>query len=1119
MGILQWSKSKKQAEESSREIDTTALVYALKTSKIEKDELIGINNQALSILNAILNNERVLASEIERVETKGENLYASIQVVLEAADVLNEYTKKTNSNINTGLDEINTIIEKISLFTQSTSRIMSFIKPFEEYSKKIGSISDIIFNIAEMTESAARNAGIKAYHAGEYGRGFEVIADRMLLLANQTFELTKKIPKGIDKIQSSTEKIIENISTTEESASNVRESTDKLNQNLKNIEMNTTTILETSSKIKEFVSLQNKNKDEISQLNEQSNMLIEKSVASGERLSTVVKTQSDIKSMLSNFMEQVDNLVELMNSADGNYVNALISNEIKLFSKIENQLINSRHISDQLINIIDDFIIFNDDQLEFIKSYKSSINSLEDNERMIEEHIEDMEDSLSLLMHAAGDFNNNILKTKENISDVRSHISELTSIFREVSNNLRFIKNTSNELKELSDQTRLLSLYASIEAARAGKYQKSLSVIVTQSKELISKASQASSDINEIVGDMQTVIGNIDSIIDSEMETSSDIETSIIKSEDLSQNITETSTNIKQLIADIFSTLESQSQGRKGILNIYENISLETDKINNRVNELYSLLKKDLTKNEENIEMIQGIKENIGAKFTIEENHEKNIFRMILKDPPKHWMPALVGDAMSNYVLQLIHNGLVKFGRDTNVIPGVAKYWSINEDATEWIFHLRTNVYFHDGTKVTADDVKASFYKAMKSPTSSFINMIKGAGDYINKKNHFIEGIQVIDDYKIKFILDYPYVPFISNLAVTPLSIIKKAMVNYTDEQMMKQPVGCGPFKMHSYSNSMLILHANDEYYDGAPFIDTVSIKFNDEQDTLKMLLDNRIDFTELSSKEHHKLKEDSDNNVKVRSTPSLDLQYIGFNMSANNILSQNREVRQAISYATDKNRYIAETMGGDAIAARGVFPPALPCFNKTLEGYPYNINKARELMEKAGYPRGIDRTFTITCSKTESIIKRAKLLKKMWAEIGIKIKIETMEWANLLDKMHEGKTEIFMMGWAADTGEPDNFLYPLFHSDSHGEGGNDCFYSVDRIDRLIEKSRQITAPEKRNKLYKEIESEIVSDAPMIFMSHNYSRIATRKEIYGYYVHPLHTYPIDVTWKNWREDE
>ena len=193
-----------------------------------------------------------------------------------------------------------------------------------------------------MSESAARNAGIKAYHAGESGRGFEIIADRMLTLANKTFKLTKKIPEGINEIQKHTLNIISIINQTKRSTEGLKKNIDILSFRLKDIENNLREIVKNSDKMKEFISAQDNNKATITELNKDVTGVISSSLQSSEKLSTMVKTQADIKVTLINLMQQIDIIIEIILNKKN--LMPTISTEIKLFKKIENQLKNSKYI-------------------------------------------------------------------------------------------------------------------------------------------------------------------------------------------------------------------------------------------------------------------------------------------------------------------------------------------------------------------------------------------------------------------------------------------------------------------------------------------------------------------------------------------------------------------------------------------------------------------------------------------------------------------------------------------------------------------------------------------------------------------------------------------------------
>jgi len=1107
---------KRKGVVQEEEFDPTAFVYALKTIKIEDDELLEINRNAHSILSSISVEEKGLIEEIEKIEERGNKLYASIQIVSEAADVLIDYSKNSTESIKNSVTEFDQVINQLNIFTSGSSKILDIVKPFNDYSKHIGQITEIIIGIAQMTESAARNAGIKSYHAGESGKGFEVIADRMLLLANKTFNLTKRIPESIENIKVKTEKVVESVDNVSYKIDTLKRNIDLLSFRLKNVQMNLSDIVSKSDRMKEYINIQDKNKNLINDLNRSVQNIVDVSLQSTEKLLTMVKTQSDVKIGLSNLMQQLDPLSDLIYEKKS--IDNSISTELKMFKKIEITLENSKNIIDQTMSVIRDFIERNEEQSKVVKNYFQAIESIEESEQLMIKNVGEIEDNLNLLLGAVNEFSTSIINVKSEIEKTLNMILNLKDDFNDISINLKLIFETSIELKELSEQTRLLSLYASIEAARSGKYQQNLAVIVSQTKELIKKATDASLEIKNIVKNMENLLLDVLNIVDKELDSAKKIIFSIETSSKVVNDVKDSAENFKNLLKEIYDSITQQEKLKDDIVKLYKNIIAKSEKINQMAEELNKIFKNDILKSDDSLKMLRGIQDTISQKFIIKRNPEKNRFKFIMNNLPVHWHPALVGDSTSNTILQQIHSGLVKFGKDTNVVPALAKYWHINSDATEWIFFLRENAYFHDGTPVTAEDVKESFKNVLLTPNSSFVNMIKGAQNYIKRRARDVEGIEVIDDHTVKFVLDYPYIPFLSNLAVISLSIIKKDMVKFSDEKMKNNCIGCGPFVMKYVDDERILMESNKHYFGGEPFVENVEIKIKREEDEFEELLSKNIDYCSVNAEDLEKLKKLNRLDIKVLTIPSLDVQYVGFNFSRKNEITLTKEVRKAINYATDKSRYINETMFGLGIISKGVFPPSLPCYNKSQEGYPYNISKAKELMIKAGFSDGIKHHFEMICSNSERVLKRAELLQDMWQQIGIKIKIVPLKWVELLDRMHSGKCDLFMMGWAGDTGEPDNFLYPLFHSESFGDGGNNSFYSNREVDNLILKARMTTNFEERNKLYQDIEKIIVDDAPWVFLTHNYKQIAISEKVHGFYAHPLSALPIEYTWKEIEEN-
>ena len=177
--------------------------------------------------------------------------------------------------------------------------------------------------------------------------------------------------------------------------------------------------------------------------------------------------------------------------------------------------------------------------------------------------------------------------------------------------------------------------------------------------------------------------------------------------------------------------------------------------------------------------------------------------------------------------------------------------------------------------------------------------------------------------------------------------------------------------------------------------------------------------------------------------------------------------------------------------------------FNKNLVGYRYNPERARALMAEAGYQHGFDGAFSLDIRDSEVAVARAEYIKRCLERLGIAIELHPMPWKDFLEKGYRGESLFSMKGWVSDNGDPDNFLYPLFHSKSFGRAGNTSFYRRDEVDDLIDRARAERNSKKRNSMYQHIEELIVNDAPWIFLCHGLDSYAVAKNIHGFKIDPF----------------
>jgi len=209
---------------------------------------------------------------------------------------------------------------------------------------------------------------------------------------------------------------------------------------------------------------------------------------------------------------------------------------------------------------------------------------------------------------------------------------------------------------------------------------------------------------------------------------------------------------------------------------------------------------------------------------------------------------------------------------------------------------------------------------------------------------------------------------------------------------------------------------------------------------------------------------------------------YLGFNLDCQPF--NDLRIRQALNYAIDKKTLVDEInskFGRKLVVARSPLPPSMIGYNPNIIGYPYDISNAKDLLSQAGYPKGFNIDLYY-CSEGNSIGKFiVREVKRYLAQIGIKVDLKGKKWEQLVKMAEQGKLPFFVMGWRADTPDPADYLYSLYHSKGYS---NFAHYSNSMIDNQIEQAWGIMDDEKFVQLIQQIESTIVDNAPAIYIDH-----------------------------------
>jgi peptide/nickel transport system substrate-binding protein/oligopeptide transport system substrate-binding protein len=198
-----------------------------------------------------------------------------------------------------------------------------------------------------------------------------------------------------------------------------------------------------------------------------------------------------------------------------------------------------------------------------------------------------------------------------------------------------------------------------------------------------------------------------------------------------------------------------------------------------------------------------------------------------------------------------------------------------------------------------------------------------------------------------------------------------------------------------------------------------------------------------------------------------------------------NRKLRRAFNYAVNK-RAIVEVLGeGVDVVSRGAVPPGLTGHDPELDGYPYDPERARELLAEAGYPGGEGLGELTLLYNNDPVDRRlAVFIQASLGEIGADIRLKSLEWAAFLAAVRAGESDIFRGSWVGDFPDAHNFLYTLFHSANWGDAGNYSRFESAVVDSLLERAAAVVDRAERVRLYRKVETIVAGEAPWIFLYH-----------------------------------
>jgi oligopeptide transport system substrate-binding protein len=492
--------------------------------------------------------------------------------------------------------------------------------------------------------------------------------------------------------------------------------------------------------------------------------------------------------------------------------------------------------------------------------------------------------------------------------------------------------------------------------------------------------------------------------------------------------------------------------------------------------------------------------------------------------------PAASSNTENIWAVNQVFNGLVQTDEQLNVIPAIAKTYSISADGLTYTFLLRNDVFFHDnecfenkkGRKVIAKDVAFSFNRLYDSKVSSAMSLLNNI-DRTEKTN--FKGFEAINDSVFRIYLKTPFSAFMNVLTMKYFSVVPSEAIEKYKLDFRRNPVGTGPFCFKFWEEgSKLILTRNEHYFEkdeqgrSLPYLDAVTVSFMKDRETSFMeLLNGKFDM--LSGADAMNINEVLDKNGDLRDIYAakfylqkqtyLKTDYIGILIDDKiDIVKQSplrlKAIRKAINYAFDRAKmikFLRNNIGEPAVA--GFIPKGLKSYNADIvKGYTYNPDKVKEYLDEAGYPGGKGLP-EITLHTTENFKEQLEFLQSQLAENNIKISISIEKSAVLRQAVVACQYNLFKKAWVADYADEENF-FSLFYSKNFApEGFNYFHYKNPDFDVAFDKALKEQNQTEKIKLYQQMDQMIVDDAPVIPMFYDQVIRLVHKNVSGLATNPL----------------
>jgi peptide/nickel transport system substrate-binding protein len=485
-------------------------------------------------------------------------------------------------------------------------------------------------------------------------------------------------------------------------------------------------------------------------------------------------------------------------------------------------------------------------------------------------------------------------------------------------------------------------------------------------------------------------------------------------------------------------------------------------------------------------------------------------YREAVAGSPRYINPLLSAfNDVDRDLVALVFEGLTVADDKGQIQPLLAQRWEVSADNLSYTFHLRQDVLWQDGVPFTADDVVFTV-DLLHSPDLNGPHNLAELWSTVK--------VERPDAYTVVFILDEPFAPFLhyTTLGLLPVHLLKDvAAAELSSHPFNLQPVGTGPFRVVEVTPEHALLAPSENYRGGRPYLDRIELVFYpDYASVYGAYADGEVEgISHVASSNLSEVSADNDLNLFCSPLAGYGLVFLNLERP----VFQQKEVRQALLLATDRQRLISHVLDNQAIKADGPVLPTSWAFAETARRFGYDPAAAIALLEKAGWidsdqdgvrEKGdLELEFALLTNDDDTRIQIINELTRQWAEVGVRAIPQTAGVAGVVrDFLQPHSYDAIVYEWQWLPTDPDP--YPQWHSTQRQGGGqNYTGYGNEAADLLMEAARQTTDDTQRASLYRQLWEILAEDVPVIPLYHPVHCYAVDKLVHDVRVGPLHDYP------------